>query len=234
MPNSWLGQARRQRRTGCGSHGAGRFVKMDYNGIEYGLMAAYAEGLNILRNANVGRRSRDSEMASWRLNLTTAALVEDAELAGFSGRVSDSGEGRWTASTRVCQHRRSARRSSNDFLRAATSTITTGCCPRCASSLAGMMTRKRGVEMDNTRSRAMPRDAVRCASDLRRDRRSRPQDDFSGALRDGQAWYSQRAGGRRRRLEMKPVATAQTGDGQHQSSGELGFCGEKFQVIFRL
>lgn len=111
----------------CGPHGAGHFVKMVHNGIEYGLMAAYAEGLNILRNADVGKRSHDSDaetapmrnpeyyqyeldlpeiaevwrrgsvVASWLLDLTAAALVDDAELAGFSGRVSDSGEGRWTA-----------------------------------------------------------------------------------------------------------------------------------------
>ncbi len=111
----------------CGPHGAGHFVKMVHNGIEYGLMAAYAEGLNILRNANVGKRSRDGDaetapmrnaefyqydlnlpeitevwrrgsvVASWLLDLTAAALVKDADLTGFSGRVSDSGEGRWTA-----------------------------------------------------------------------------------------------------------------------------------------
>lgn len=111
----------------CGPHGAGHFVKMVHNGIEYGLMAAYAEGLNILHNANVGKRSHDSDaetapmrnpefyqydldlpeitevwrrgsvVASWLLDLTAAALVEDADLSGFSGRVSDSGEGRWTA-----------------------------------------------------------------------------------------------------------------------------------------
>src|SRR5277367_4021760 len=111
----------------CGPTGAGHFVKMVHNGIEYGLMAAYAEGLNILRNANVGKRVRDGDaettpllnpeyyqyeldlpaiaevwrrgsvVASWLLDLTAAALVEDADLTGFSGRVSDSGEGRWTA-----------------------------------------------------------------------------------------------------------------------------------------
>jgi 6-phosphogluconate dehydrogenase len=100
---------------------------MVHNGIEYCLMAAYAEGLNILRNANAGRRAHDrnaetapmrhpehyqyefdlpeiaevwrrgSVVASWLLDLTAAALVEDADLTGFSGRVSDSGEGRWTA-----------------------------------------------------------------------------------------------------------------------------------------
>lgn len=111
----------------CGPHGAGHFVKMVHNGIEYGLMAAYAEGLNILRHANAGKRAQDhdaetapmrdpefyqydldlpeitevwrrgSVVASWLLDLTAAALVNDAELAEFSGRVSDSGEGRWTA-----------------------------------------------------------------------------------------------------------------------------------------
>jgi 6-phosphogluconate dehydrogenase len=110
----------------CGPHGAGHFVKMVHNGIEYGIMAAYAEGLNILRKANVGNleRQRDAEtapiqdpefyrydidvadvaevwrrgsvVASWLLDLTAAALLENPELEGFSGRVSDSGEGRWT------------------------------------------------------------------------------------------------------------------------------------------
>ena len=110
----------------CGPHGAGHFVKMVHNGIEYGLMAAYAEGLNILRHANVGKRARaaDAEttplrnpeyyqydfdlvriaevwrhgsvIASWLLDLTAAALASDQTLARFTGRVSDSGEGRWT------------------------------------------------------------------------------------------------------------------------------------------
>jgi 6-phosphogluconate dehydrogenase len=111
----------------CGPTGAGHFVKMVHNGIEYGLMAAYAEGMNILHNANAGKRSHESDaettpmrnpeyyqyeldlpqiaevwrrgsvVASWLLDLTAAALAEDAELGGFSGHVSDSGEGRWTA-----------------------------------------------------------------------------------------------------------------------------------------
>jgi 6-phosphogluconate dehydrogenase len=110
----------------CGPAGAGHFVKMVHNGIEYGLMAAYAEGINILKHANVGKsmsRSdaetaplrdpehyqydfnladvtevwrRGSVVASWLLDLTASALLKDAGLAGFSGRVSDSGEGRWT------------------------------------------------------------------------------------------------------------------------------------------
>jgi 6-phosphogluconate dehydrogenase len=111
----------------CGPNGAGHFVKMVHNGIEYGLMAAYAEGMNILRNASAGKRSHDSDaettpmrnpefyqyelnlpeiaevwrrgsvVSSWLLDLTAAVLAEDGELSGFSGRVSDSGEGRWTA-----------------------------------------------------------------------------------------------------------------------------------------
>lgn len=111
----------------CGPTGAGHFVKMVHNGIEYGLMAAYAEGLNILKHADVGLRAREQDaettplrdpeayqyqidvgqvaevwrrgsvVASWLLDLTAAALVEDSELTGFSGQVSDSGEGRWTA-----------------------------------------------------------------------------------------------------------------------------------------
>jgi 6-phosphogluconate dehydrogenase len=110
----------------CGPSGAGHFVKMVHNGIEYGLMAAYAEGLGVLRSANIGKRAheidaettplrdpehyqydlnlrdvaevwrRGSVIASWLLDLTAAALVKDPELAEFAGRVSDSGEGRWT------------------------------------------------------------------------------------------------------------------------------------------
>lgn len=111
----------------CGAHGAGHFVKMIHNGIEYGMMAAYAEGFEILRRANVGKQNREaadaettplpdpeyyqydlnvSEIAelwrrgsvigSWLLDLTAKALLKDPELSAFSGRVSDSGEGRWT------------------------------------------------------------------------------------------------------------------------------------------
>jgi 6-phosphogluconate dehydrogenase len=111
----------------CGPNGAGHFVKMVHNGIEYGMMAAYAEGLNILHNADAGKKERqaDAETApldhpeyyqyeidipevaevwrrgsvvgSWLLDLTAAALAESPDLAGFEGRVSDSGEGRWTS-----------------------------------------------------------------------------------------------------------------------------------------
>jgi 6-phosphogluconate dehydrogenase len=110
----------------CGPNGAGHFVKMVHNGIEYGIMAAYAEGLGILRSANVGKREhavdaettplrdpehyqydldlpdiaevwrRGSVIASWLLDLLASALIKDPNLKGFEGRVSDSGEGRWT------------------------------------------------------------------------------------------------------------------------------------------
>ena len=115
----------------CGPSGAGHFVKMVHNGIEYGLMAAYAEGLNILRNANAGKRSRDTDaettplrnpefyqydldlpqiaevwrrgsvIGSWLLDLTAAALMHDAGLKNYAGRVSDSGEGRWTVAAAI-------------------------------------------------------------------------------------------------------------------------------------
>jgi len=110
----------------CGPNGAGHFVKMVHNGIEYGLMAAYAEGLGILRSANIGKEQREidaettplrdpehyqydlnlgdiaevwrrgSVIASWLLDLTASALIADPALKKFAGRVSDSGEGRWT------------------------------------------------------------------------------------------------------------------------------------------
>jgi 6-phosphogluconate dehydrogenase len=110
----------------CGPSGAGHFVKMVHNGIEYGIMAAYAEGLGVLRDADVGRKQsagdaettplrdpelyqykldlreiaevwrRGSVIASWLLDLTATSLVKDPSLAEFAGRVSDSGEGRWT------------------------------------------------------------------------------------------------------------------------------------------
>ncbi len=111
----------------CGPSGAGHFVKMVHNGIEYGVMAAYAEGLNILRNANAGKAEREADaetaplehpeyyqydldlpevaevwrrgsvIGSWLLDLTAQALAESPELSDYAGRVSDSGEGRWTS-----------------------------------------------------------------------------------------------------------------------------------------
>jgi 6-phosphogluconate dehydrogenase len=115
----------------CGPTGAGHFVKMVHNGIEYGLMAAYAEGLNILQNANAGKRKRDEDaettplrnpeyyqydlnlpdiaevwrrgsvIGSWLLDLTAASLQQEPGLTSFAGRVSDSGEGRWTIAAAI-------------------------------------------------------------------------------------------------------------------------------------
>ncbi|MET0128680.1 MAG: 6-phosphogluconate dehydrogenase (decarboxylating), partial [Solirubrobacterales bacterium] len=111
----------------CGPSGAGHFVKMVHKGIEYGVMAAYAEGLNILKNADAGLHPREADaetapltdpqfyefeldipevaevwrrgsvIGSWLLDLTAAALQESSDLAGFEGKVSDTGEGRWTS-----------------------------------------------------------------------------------------------------------------------------------------
>jgi 6-phosphogluconate dehydrogenase len=115
----------------CGPNGAGHFVKMVHNGIEYGIMGAYAEGLNILRNANIGKQEhevdaettplrnpehyqydidlgevaevwrRGSVISSWLLDLTADALLQDPQLDAYAGRVSDSGEGRWTINAAV-------------------------------------------------------------------------------------------------------------------------------------
>ncbi|HXM35107.1 MAG TPA: decarboxylating 6-phosphogluconate dehydrogenase, partial [Pyrinomonadaceae bacterium] len=142
----------------CGPSGAGHFVKMVHNGIEYGLMAAYAEGLNILHHANAGKSGRtiDAEttplrnpehyqydfnltditevwrrgsvIASWLLDLTANALLEKPDLAGFSGHVADSGEGRWTITAAIDEgapapvlsaavHQRFASRGEDDFAR---------------------------------------------------------------------------------------------------------------------
>ncbi len=142
----------------CGPSGAGHFVKMVHNGIEYGLMAAYAEGLNVLHHANIGRtdRAADAEttplrnpehfqydfnladitelwrrgsvVASWLLDLTAISLAQQPDLEGFSGRVSDSGEGRWTLNAAIEQgtpapvlsaalYQRFASRGEDDFAR---------------------------------------------------------------------------------------------------------------------
>ena len=115
----------------CGPSGAGHFVKMVHNGIEYGIMAAYAEGLAVLRHANIGKKEheidaettplrdpehyqydlklrdiaevwrRGSVIASWLLDLTATALAHDGALGGFAGRVADSGEGRWTVQAAI-------------------------------------------------------------------------------------------------------------------------------------
>jgi 6-phosphogluconate dehydrogenase len=130
-PNRKAGGTAEQGYLHCGPNGAGHFVKMVHNGIEYGVMAAYAEGLAILKDANIGKREhaidaettplrnpehyqydldlrdvaelwrRGSVIGSWLLDLTAAALNEDPQLSKFSGRVSDSGEGRWTVKAAI-------------------------------------------------------------------------------------------------------------------------------------
>jgi 6-phosphogluconate dehydrogenase len=115
----------------CGASGAGHFVKMVHNGIEYGVMAAYAEGLNILKSANAGKHTHDADaetaplrepefyqydmdlpqiaevwrrgsvIGSWLLDLTAASLLREPELKSYAGRVSDSGEGRWTIAAAI-------------------------------------------------------------------------------------------------------------------------------------
>jgi 6-phosphogluconate dehydrogenase len=140
----------------CGPAGAGHFVKMVHNGIEYGLMAAYAEGFNILSHANAGSRNRETDaetaplrnaeyyqydfnladiaevwrrgsvVASWLLDLTASALLRSPDLHDFKGRVSDSGEGRWTVTASIDEgvpafvlssalYERFSSRSENDF-----------------------------------------------------------------------------------------------------------------------
>jgi 6-phosphogluconate dehydrogenase len=156
----------------CGPSGAGHFVKMVHNGIEYGLMAAYAEGMNLLAHANVGQQTqshdaettplrhpeefqfdlnlrdvaevwrRGSVIASWLLDLTAAALLKDPTLAKFDGRVSDSGEGRWTIKAAIDAAVPAPvlnRRSSRDSARAARPSLPTSCCLRCGSSSAGTL-----------------------------------------------------------------------------------------------
>src|SRR5215467_13571564 len=137
----------------CGPNGGGHFVKMVHNGIEYGVMAAYAEGLNVLHNANAGKQQnatdaettplrhpeyyqydfnlrdvaevwrRGSVIASWLLDLTAAALVQDPQLAKFAGRVSDSGEGRWTINAAI-----------DEAVRANARIFRTNCFRRCDMS----------------------------------------------------------------------------------------------------
>jgi 6-phosphogluconate dehydrogenase len=142
----------------CGPSGAGHFVKMVHNGIEYGLMAAYAEGLNILHHANMGKSDREADaettplrnpehfqydfnlkditelwrrgsvVASWLLDLTALSLLQKPDLSGFSGHVSDSGEGRWTINAAIDEgtpapvlsaalYQRFASRGEDDFAR---------------------------------------------------------------------------------------------------------------------
>ena len=153
----------------CGPNGAGHFVKMVHNGIEYGIMAAYAEGMSILRSANIGKKKhatdaettplrhpedypydlpltdvaevwrRGSVISSWLLDLTATALLKDSSLKGFEGRVSDSGEGRWTIKAAIDEavpagSHRGALYERFAFRAAKNPTLPTDCCRQCDSS----------------------------------------------------------------------------------------------------
>src|SRR5258705_528815 len=182
----------------CGPNGAGHFVKMVHNGIEYGLMAAYAEGLNILRHADVGKRTRatDAEttplrdptyyqydfdladiaevwrrgsvVASWLLDLTAAALASDPRLQRFTGRVSDSGAGRWTLDAAVDEGVPAHVLAASLFERFSSrgeAEFRTVCSPPCDSSSAATSRRSHDAR------------AFRRVRLLRRDRRPGLQED---------------------------------------------------------
>ncbi|MDB5313417.1 MAG: gndA 2 [Gemmataceae bacterium] len=173
----------------CGPSGAGHFVKMVHNGIEYGLMAPYAEGLNVLRHANVGNQGRvadaqttplrdperyqynldiaaiaevwrrGSVIASWLLDLTAEALGKDPDLSDFAGRVSDSGEGRWTIAAAIDGGSRSCPRPcTNGSSPAGRRTTRIGCCRRCGTSSAAIWRRPPGGDRGRgpTRGRNTP------------------------------------------------------------------------------
>ena len=156
----------------CGPNGGGHFVKMIHNGIEYGIMAAYAEGLGVLRSANVGKRGhevdaettplrepkhyqydfnlsdiaevwrRGSVVASWLLDLSASALIKDPQLKSFQGRVSDSGRSR-RPSTRRCRCPCCPRRCTSALPRAARPTSATSCSRPCATSSAAISKSRR-------------------------------------------------------------------------------------------
>jgi 6-phosphogluconate dehydrogenase len=170
----------------CGPNGAGHFVKMVHNGIEYGIMAAYAEGLGVLRDANIGKRQqaidaettplrdpehyrydlnlgaiaevwrRGSVIASWLLDLTAAALLKDPALSKFAGRVSDSGEGRWTIKAAIDEGVPvpvSLRRCTNASVHAAMRISRTNCSRPCGSSSADIWKNRLPHSMNTSRTR---------------------------------------------------------------------------------
>ena len=232
----------------CGPSGAGHFVKMVHNGIEYGLMAAYAEGLNILHHANAGKQQRDRRrrnhaaappralpvrpepgrhrrgLAPRQRDRLVAAgsrprprCCDSPDLAKFAGRVSDSGEGRWTIMAAIDEaapapvlsaalYDRFSSRGEADF---------------ADRVLSAMRYQFGGHEEKAAARREAPDDRLPFgrAGALRRDGRPRPQDDLPGALCDGETRRPERPGHRRRLLEVEPGATAQAREGQHQAIG---------------
>ena len=203
----------------CGPNGAGHFVKMVHNGIEYGLMAAYAEGMGILRAANVGKETHavDAEttrsasrrtisttstsetsprcggagsvIASWLLDLTAISLLEDPSLGKFAGRVSDSGEGRWTILAAVDEAVPApvlTARCTRASARVAKRTSRTSCSRRCGISSADTWKKPPTKPVFENGERD-GRHTCRCTRVLRGDGRSGLQEDLSVAAGDGQA-----------------------------------------------
>ena len=217
----------------CGPNGAGHFVKMVHNGIEYGIMAAYAEGLGILRAANVGKKAhevdaettplrdpehyqydlnlpdvaevwrRGSVIASWLLDLTATALLKDPALANFAGRVSDSGEGRWTIKAAIDEgqpapvlttalYERFSSRGEADFQNRLLSAM--------RYEFGGHLEKPARKPCEDSHERT----PLRRARLLRRHRRPRLQEDLPVAAGDGEARPPRRAGDRRGEVRLEP------------------------------
>ena len=198
----------------CGPSGAGHFVKMIHNGIEYGMMASYAEGLNILRHANAGKQKsavdaettplrdpehyqydlnladitevwrRGSVISSWLLDLAAVSLLDSPDLSKFAGRVSDSGEGRWTIKAAIDEsvpapvlstalYERFSSRGEDDF----------------ADKMLSALRYQFGGHKEKSARKTVTNACIplRCPGALRCNRRSRPQDDLPCALCDGEA-----------------------------------------------
>ena len=233
----------------CGPNGAGHFVKMVHNGIEYGIMAAYAEGLNILQHANVGKQQqtvdaettplrnpevyqydlnladiaevwrRGSVISSWLLDLTAISLLDSPDLAKFAGRVSDSGEGRWTITAAIDEsvpapvlsaalYERFSSRGEDTF----------------ADKLLSALRFQFGGHQEKRWPRKKAPDgrvAIGRSGGLRCHRRSGPQNDLPGALRDGQARHTQGSGHRRCFSQMESGATPPPRHRQHQAAGGI-------------
>ncbi len=201
----------------CGPNGAGHFVKMVHNGMEYGIMAAYAEGLAILRGADIGKRGdgevdaettplrdpehyqydlnlrdiaevwrRGSVIASWLLDLTANALLQDPNLSKFAGRVSDSGEGRWTIKAAIDE---------------------------------AIPPSPKWLEGDNCDKLAFRRAGL-----LRRNRRSSLQEDFSRATGNVEARSPQRAGHRRCQSRLDGRATPRARPRQPRTTWRSRLC----------
>ena len=225
----------------CGPNGAGHFVKMVHNGIEYGIMAAYAEGLGVLKAANVGKQQgeadaettplrdpehyqfdlnladvaevwrRGSVIASWLLDLTASALAADPKLSKFAGRVSDSGEGRWTIKAAIDEgvpvpvlttalYERFASRGEADYQDKLLSAMRFG--------FGGHLEKTRQVSKNHEHR------SFRHAGVFRGHGRPGLQENLPGAAGDGQARQPERAGHRRGQGGLEPGPAQGPGQGQ--------------------